>query len=247
MAWVLDLDGVIWLGKKAIPGSTEAVNRLQESGEQVLFVTNNSGRTVKDVEAKLAGFGIEARGGIITSAMAAARLVEPGEKVLGLCGPGMIEALKKRRAIVVQEGFADTVVVGFHDDFDYWRLTAGLQALDKGARLVATNDDVTYPSDDGIRPGAGSILAALVAGSDVIPEVAGKPYEPMCSLIRESVGSEGIVVGDRPDTDGKLARNLEWAFALVLSGVVKKTDLPVNPVPDMVSEDLAGIVESFFK
>ena len=79
MAWALDLDGVVWLGDRAVPGAAGAVARLQKAGEQVLFVTNNSGRTVAEVEARLAGFGIDACGGVVTSAMAAARLVEPGE------------------------------------------------------------------------------------------------------------------------------------------------------------------------
>ena len=82
MAWALDLDGVVWLGTEDIPGAADAVAALQDAGETVLFVTNNSGRRVVDVEAKLASHGIEARGGVITSGMAAAALVEPGEVVL---------------------------------------------------------------------------------------------------------------------------------------------------------------------
>ena len=229
MAWALDLDGVVWLGDRAVPGAAGAVTRLQKAGEQVLFVTNNSGRTVTEVEARLAGFGIDARGGVVTSAMAAARLVEPGETVLGLCGAGAAEELRK--------------VVGFHEDFDYWRLTEGLRALLGGARLVATNDDVSYPAHDGIRPGAGSIVAALVAASGAIPEVAGKPYRPMCDLVLELAGREGVVVGDRPDTDGRLARNLGWSFALVLTGIVGADDIPVDPEADVVATDLAALVE----
>jgi len=243
MAWAHDLDGVVWLGDRAVPGAAGAVARLQKAGEQVLFVTNNSGRTVAEVEARLAGFGIDACGGVVTSAMAAARLVEPGETVLGLCGAGAAEELRKAGANVVTKGAADTVVVGFHEDFDYWRLTEGLRALLGGARLVATNDDVSYPAHDGIRPGAGSILAALVAASGAIPEVAGKPYRPMCDLVLELAGREGVVVGDRPDTDGRLARNLGWSFALVLTGIVGADDIPVDPEADVVATDLAALVE----
>ena len=71
-----------------MPGAAEAVGLLQDAGERVLFVTNNSGRRVLDTEEKLAGLGIDARGGVITSGRAAARLVAPGEGVLGMCGPG---------------------------------------------------------------------------------------------------------------------------------------------------------------
>ena len=88
MAWALDLDGVVWRGTDGVPGSAEAVRLLQESGERVLFVTNNSGRRVVDTVQKLAGLGIDAMGGVVTSGMAAARLVAKSERVLGMCGPG---------------------------------------------------------------------------------------------------------------------------------------------------------------
>jgi 4-nitrophenyl phosphatase len=243
MAWALDLDGVVWLGELAVPGAASAVARLQGVGEQVLFVTNNSRRTVTEVEERLASFGVESRGGVVTSGMAVAQLVEPGETVLGLCGLGTVEELEKVGVTVVSEGSADTVVVGLHEDFDYWGLTEGLRALDGGARLVATNDDVSYPAHDGIRPGAGSILAALVAASGAIPEVAGKPYWPMCDLVRRIAGPDGIVVGDRPDTDGRFARNLGWTFGLVFTGITADDGLPVDPRPDVASADLATLVE----
>ena len=73
MGWALDLDGVVWLGTESIPGVAEAVAALQSAGETVLFVTNNSGRRVSDVENKLASHGIDAQGGVITSAMAASQ------------------------------------------------------------------------------------------------------------------------------------------------------------------------------
>jgi 4-nitrophenyl phosphatase len=242
MGWALDLDGVVWRGTDDVPGAAEAVAALQDAGETVLFVTNNSGRRVVDVEAKLSHHGIDAQGGVVTSGMAAARLVSPGEKVLGLCGPGCREELEARGAEVVRDGPADTVVVGFHEDFDYWRLTAGVQALLGGARLLATNRDVTYPAEDGIRPGAGSIVAALVAATGVEPEVAGKPHQAICDLVLERAGADGVVVGDRPDTDGLLARALGWRFGLVLSGVTTVGDLPIQPTPDTVHPDLAALV-----
>ena len=95
MAWALDLAGVVWRGDRAVPGAAGAVARLQKAGEQVLFVPNNSGRTIAEVETRLAGIGIDACGGVVTSAMATARLVKPGERVLGLCGAGAAEELLK--------------------------------------------------------------------------------------------------------------------------------------------------------
>ncbi|MCH2408830.1 MAG: HAD-IIA family hydrolase [Acidimicrobiales bacterium] len=246
MTWALDLDGVVWLGDKVIQGVGESITFLREKGEQVFFVTNNSGRTVSEVEEKLNSFNIEPNGGVITSAMAMATLLSPDETVLTLCGKGAVEEMEKVGAKPVKDGKADSVVVGFHEDFDYWKLTAALQAIDSGARLLATNDDLTYPSHDGIRPGAGSILASLVAATEAVPEIAGKPYQPMCDLLNELSGGNGIMVGDRPDTDGRFAKNLGWDFGLVLSGVTKKSDLPVDPPHDFLADDLPDMVEQIF-
>ena len=246
MTWALDLDGVVWLGDKVIQGVGESITFLREKGEQVFFVTNNSGRTVTEVEEKLNSFNIEPNGGVITSAMAMATLLSPDETVLTLCGKGAVEEMEKVGAKPVKDGKADSVVVGFHEDFDYWKLTAALQAIDAGARLIATNDDLTYPSHDGIRPGAGSILASLVAATEAVPEIAGKPYQPMCDLLNELSGGNGIMVGDRPDTDGRFAKNLGWDFGLVLSGVTKKSDLPVDPPHDFLADDLPDMVEQLF-
>ena len=195
---------------------------------------------------KLNLFNIEPNGGVITSAMAMATLLSPDETVLTLCGKGAVEEMEKVGAKPVKDGKADSVVVGFHEDFDYWKLTAALQAIDSGARLLATNDDLTYPSHDGIKPGAGSILASLVAATEAVPEIAGKPYQPMCDLLNELSGGNGIMVGDRPDTDGRFAKNLGWDFGLVLSGVTKKSDLPVDPPHDFLADDLPDMVEQIF-
>ena len=246
MTWALDLDGVVWLGDKVIQGVGESITSLREKGEQVFFVTNNSGRTVFEVEEKLNSFNIEPAGGVITSAMAMAPLLSPDETVLTLCGKGAVEEMEKVGAKPVKEGKADSVVVGFHEDYDYWKLTAALQAIDAGARLIATNDDLTYPSHDGIRPGAGSILASLVAATEAVPEIAGKPYQPMCDLLNELSGGSGIMVGDRPDTDGRFAKNLGWDFGLVLSGVTKVSDLPVDPPHDFLANNLPDMVEQIF-
>jgi 4-nitrophenyl phosphatase len=240
--YVLDLDGVVWLAEQPIPGAPEAIARLRDSGERVTFVTNNSSELMADQEAKLARLGIEAAGDVVTSAMAAATLVEPGERVLICAGPGVAEAVECRGADPVRDGLADAVIVGFHRDFDYERLQIAATAVRSGARLLATNDDATYPTPDGVIPGGGSILAAVAVASGAVPVVAGKPYPPMVSLVRALVGPEGVVVGDRPDTDGRFARALGFKFVLVLTGVTSAADLPVDPPPDEVAASLAALV-----
>ena len=246
MAWILDLDGVLWLADEPIPGAPEAVARLRERGQRVLFLTNNSSARVGEYRDKLARFGIAvAEDDLVTSAQAAATLLEPGETALVCAGPGVEEALAARGVRTVRDGGADAVVVGWHRDFDYERLTAAARAVWSGARLVGTNDDPTYPTPEGQIPGGGAILAAVATAGGVEPVVAGKPHPPMVALVRERLGGDldgSMVVGDRPSTDGRMAVALGVPFDLVLSGVTKKEDLPVDPAPARVAPDLAALV-----
>src|SRR5918995_2368099 len=110
VTWVLDLDGVVWLAERPIDGAAGAVARLRQAGERVLFATNNSWARLGDQESKLERMGIPAAGDVVTSAMAAARLVEPGERVLVCGGPGVVEAVASRGAEPVAEGDAAAVI-----------------------------------------------------------------------------------------------------------------------------------------
>lgn len=240
-SWVFDLDGVIWLADQPIAGAGDAVARVRARGDQVAFVSNNSHPTIAEYEAKLEALGIPAAGAVVSSASATAQLIESGETVLVLGGPGVVEAVTGRGATVVDDGDADAVLVGFHREFDYERMRRAASAVRRGARLIATNDDATYPTPDGPIPGAGAILAGIERASGMHAVVAGKPYPPMVSLVRARLGPDGIVVGDRPDTDGRFARALGYRFALVLSGVTGAGDT-VDPQPDVVAADLAALV-----
>jgi HAD superfamily hydrolase (TIGR01450 family) len=247
MPWAIDLDGVMWLGDRPIAGSAEAIGRLRDAGELVLFVTNNSSEPVASVEAKLAAHGVEADGDVLTSAVAAATLVEPGARVLVLGGAGIVEAVEARGAVVVTDEAArqqtpDVVMVGFTRGFDFDRLEAASRAVRQGAHLIGTNTDPTYPTPDGQIPGGGAILAAVATASGREPLVAGKPHRPLAELVRDRLGPTGVMVGDRPDTDGAFARALGYRFALVRTGV---TDTPadLDPAPDVVADDLAHAVD----
>jgi HAD superfamily hydrolase (TIGR01450 family) len=245
MGWVLDLDGVVWLAHAPIAGSVDAVARLRGAGHRLAFVTNNSQAPASQVANRLKDIGIDPGNDVITSAMAVAQLVEPGEQVLVFAGPGVVEALERRGAHVVTTGPADAVVVGKHVDLSYERLRSASRAVRSGARFLATNTDPTYPTGDGLDPGAGALVAAVATAGGREPDaVAGKPHEAMAGLVVKHLGTEGIVVGDVPSTDGMFASNLRYRFALVLSGVTTAVDLPVTPMPWRTFEDLAAVVDA---
>ena len=253
--WALDLDGVVWLADEPIAGAAAAVGRLRDAGHPVVFLTNNSAATVADYLTKLAAHDIPATtDDLVTSAQAAASMLGRGTSALVLGGPGVVEALEDAGVRVTtpdtaasataDNTTADAVVVGFHRDFDYERLTVAMRAIRAGARLIGTNDDATYPTPEGPIPGGGSILAAVAYASGATPTVAGKPNEPLAALVRRRVGTVATMVGDRPSTDGLFARRIGARFALVLSGVTTAAGLPVEPEPDVVAADLAALVDA---
>lgn len=247
--WALDLDGVIWTGAEPIPGSADAVGRLLDAGHDVVFVTNNAASTISQQEEKLASFGIDAVGRVVTSAMAGASMISSGERVLCMGGPGISEAVSNRGALVVEEyhdgdEVPDAVLVGLDPNLSYDRLRGAVQAVLAGARFLATNADPTFPTEHGLYPGAGAIVGAVAAGTGQQPVVGGKPFQPQADLVRSKYGQDGVMVGDRPDTDGLFARALGYRFLLVLTGVTTADDLPTDPVADAVGQNLAELVEA---
>ena len=203
--FALDLDGVIWLADDADPGAADAVRRLQAAGEPVVFVTNNSSQPVGEVEAKLARHGIAATGDVITSAMAAAALLEPGERVLVCGGPGVVEALEGRGAVVVRDGARRRGAGGVPPRL---RLRAAPHRRRGGAgRGAAARDQRrrhlphARRADPGRRgdPRRGRRPPRACARS-----WRASRTRPMVDLVRDRLGERGVMVGDRPDTDGAL-------------------------------------------
>jgi 4-nitrophenyl phosphatase len=255
-----DLDGVIWLAHQPIPGSVEAVKRLQEAGIRVLFVTNNSFSTVAEQESALAHVGIAARGEVVTSAMSAAQPMKKGQRALVCGGPGIVEALTRKGVDVVvaheQPGVNqpfDAVVVGMHKQFTYEVLNDAQRAIRNGAVLIGSNEDPTYPTPAGPIPGGGSLLAAIAAASETSPQVTGKPHQVMADMVREIcfpiTATEMMMIGDRPTTDGAFARQLGCRFGLVLSGVSRGDVVDSNEIhpKDLVAPDLAAVVDALLK
>lgn len=243
-AWVIDLDGVVWLTGEPIPGAGEAVGRLRRAGVRVVFATNNAEPTEATLVERLARAGITATADdLVTSAHAAADMVAVGSTVMAVGGPGLEEALARRGVNVAGAGRldVDAVVVGLTHDFDYGVLSRAALAVRGGARLIGTNEDPTHPTPEGLLPGSGALVAAVATAAQATPSYAGKPHRPMADLIRQRVADIAVVVGDRPATDGRLAERLDVPYALVRSGVLAPGE-PPELEPDVDAADLGALV-----
>jgi 4-nitrophenyl phosphatase len=164
------------------------------------------------------------------------------------------EALDERGVTITEEGPVVAAIVGWNRTFDFDSLSATASAARQAGRLIGTNEDPTHPTPTGLVPGSGALLAAVATASGVVPEVAGKPHQPMVALVQERFGFKAgdrsvAMVGDQPGTDGRLAQRLGLAFGLVDSGVTQPGtatgDVPVaQRAPDfehLVAEALSGV------
>ena len=246
---ICDLDGVVYRGKEAVAGSGVALAALEGAGWKIVFSTNNSSRTPDHVAERIGSITgyMALPEQVVTSAAAAADLLRssrPRSFVLG--GAGVTYALEKVGIPVTRVGSeAEAVVVGLATALTYDWLREAATAVLRGARLVATNSDPTYPAEDGLWPGAGAIVAAVETASGATAEVAGKPFPPMRDLIRKQLGPGPVwVVGDRPDTDLAMALGEPgWHTALVLTGVATR-EQQIDPAPDLIAADLAEVART---
>ncbi len=241
---VLDLDGVVYRGGVAVPGAGDALAVLVDRHD-VLFATNNSRRTPAEVAGAIeraTGVAVDPAT-VLTSALAAAAVADAVPTgVVG--GAGIRAALAERGIPVVDHPDARQVVTGIDFDLSYETLRTASAAIADGARWIATNTDATFPAETGLWPGAGAIVAALAVASGAEPEVAGKPHPPMVSLVGALVGTDAVVVGDRPETDLALAKAGGWTSVLVLSGVTDDpATVPAEFAPDHVVGSLVDVVD----
>jgi 4-nitrophenyl phosphatase len=187
----------------------------------------------------------------LSSAQAAALLVEPGMRAMVCGGEGLREAVAGRGAYVVAphlttepDDHIDTVVVGFYREFTWDIMRRAATAVRNGARLIGANSDPTYPTPNGPIPGGGSVLAAIERASETSAVVAGKPHEPMARLVAQMTDNlppeDMVMIGDRSDTDGAFARLLSCRFTLVLSG---STSAHEASDADFVAADLSEAVD----
>lgn len=222
-----DLDGTLYRGEKPVPHAIEAVRRCRDRG-LVRFVTNNSGLTRAAIAEKLERLGFDAEPEEVygTAWLAGRWCQEQGVRTAFVIGErGLHESLHDAgiQTISDLEPRADVVVAGICRTFDYALLDRAMQHVLRGARLIGTNRDATYPIEDGrFQPGAGAIVSALEVCSGVAPVVLGKPQPTLIEALLLDAGvepSEALVVGDRLDSDIVAGHAAGCDTLLVLTGV----------------------------
>jgi len=249
--FLLDLDGVVYLKYRPIPAALRFIREARGSGRRVIFLTNNSSRTRQQYSTMLTSMGIEcAPQDVVTSAYATATLLaarRPRARVFCVGEDGLVRELQAQGLKVVDDPPVDFVVAGIDFHFTYEKLAKASTMIMKGARFVSTNRDATFPTEEGPRPGAGSIVSAIQTASGRRPLNVGKPNRRMFEAARRILGLDASrigVVGDRMETDILGGIRAGMKTILVLTGVTDPETLRSSKIrPDLVLNTLDEAIE----
>jgi HAD superfamily hydrolase (TIGR01450 family) len=252
-ALLLDLDGTVYRGGEAVPGAVEAIEACRDRGTAVRFVTNNASRKPASVAAHLTELGFRAADEeVSTSSQAGAAVLaerlKPGDQVLVIGTQALADEVTAVGLTTTREFTPEVaaVVQGHSPDTGWRELAEAALAIRNGAFWVACNVDATLPTERGLLPGNGAMVAALRAATDVEPVVAGKPARPlMDQAIRSADARKPLVVGDRLDTDIAGASAAELDALLVLTGVATPAQVlqaSAELRPRYLSADLSGLL-----
>ena len=251
-AVLLDLDGCLWLGDEPVEGAQEAVAALRKAGKALAFLTNDPARSPDEYVRKLWRLGFQASAGeVVTVGIATEHQLAArgGGSAFVIGSQALVDhvALAGMRVVNGTDlaARADVVVVAGHDRFDYGELRTATQAVMRGAQLIATGRDATFPMPDGPWPGTGAVLAAVeTAAGRPADLIIGKPEPPMYEAARAVVGPGRLLaVGDRLDADVAGAHAAGIDSALVLSGVTSALQAArADPKPTYTAPSLASLV-----
>ncbi len=255
--YLIDLDGVIYRGNELLPGAQDFVAWLNANHKKYLFLTNNSFAGETDVIDKLRRLGINTDAGhVLGAGQATVKLIarrSPGANVY-LVGEQPMHEMLEQHGLHPLDDEAENdprrvgvVLVGLDRSFDYKKLTTAILAIRAGAHFVAINRDALLPVVGGYLPGCGTMVAAIAWGSDITPEVIGKP-EP--GLFREALrmldsqSDEAVMIGDGLDVDIKGGQAAGVHTLLVLSGKDSRADLDKSSIkPEYVYDDIAALLK----
>ncbi len=231
-AVLLDLDGTVYQGSRAIEGAAKTIKMLKEKGVRIYYITNSSTKSRNEIVKILEGLGIPAQkkevysSGYITSCYIREKF--PGKTVLCLSSGGMQEELREQGIEIKTDEHADIVTIGLDRTLTYEKLVKAHRAIEAGAFFIASNKDHKFPVEDGFLPGAGSLVTALEYSTGKKAFSIGKPSKQFMQFIlkhEKLLPKECLIVGDNMETDIKLGIASKVDTALVLSGVTHKKHL----------------------
>ena len=250
--WLVDLDGTVYRGEALIPGADTTIAALRAAGRRVAFLSNKPLQTRAEYAAKLTRLGVPAGAAdVVTSSLVLARhlrRLDPGAPVFVIGEPPLQAELAAHGFEVRRDARVRWVVIAFDRTFDYAKLDTALQAVRRGARLIATNPDRTCPTEDGEIPDCAGMTAAVEAVTGRSVEVVvGKPSPIILEVALEGLGvaaGECAIVGDRIETDMVMGKRLGLATVLVLTGVTAAGDPRIAEVgPDLVLPSIRELLE----
>lgn len=229
--YLIDMDGVLYRGSEMIPGADDFVRELRKRDIRFRFLTNNSQRTRRDIVAKLARMGIDVlEEHVYTCAMATAKYLEkqkPKGTAFVIGEGGLLTALHLHGYAIVDHD-PDYVVVGEGRTFNLEQVEAAVRMIFGGAKLIATNMDASCPTQNGIRPGCGAMVAMLETATGVKAFSVGKPSAFMMRAARKELGlgtDQTTMIGDTMETDILGGVQLGFHTVLALTGGTRRADL----------------------
>ncbi len=247
-AWLLDLDGVVYVGHELLPGVREALAQLRDAGKHVRFLTNDPRPTREQLAARLQQLGVEAHvDEIVTCGWATAQLLpELGVQSAYVVGSaGLAEELQRVGIAVTDDGVPDAVVVGADEQLRFLDVVRGCLLIQRGARFIATNADASYPMPFGTVPATGAVVCAIRLATGQRPLVVGKPEPLMFLLALRTLppGSKALVVGDRVESDILGAHRAGLPAVLVANAVPNLPAARDLRRPDAVVRSLVELLE----
>ena len=250
VGFICDMDGVIYHGNKVLPGVREFVGWMISEGKKFVFLTNSAERTPHELSMKLERMGLQVSADhFYTSAMATAEFLNsqnPGCTAYVIGEAALTKALYDQQ-IYMNDVNPDYVVVGETRTYSFEKIEKAIDLVLKGAKLIGTNPDITGPSEKGIIPATGALIAPIEIATGKKAYFVGKP-NPL--IVRHGLqklschGSEIAFIGDRMDTDIIAGIESNIDTVLVLSGVTSQADIGLYPYrPKYVLEGVGDIVK----
>lgn len=242
--FLLDLDGVVYVGDSLLPGAYSTLQRLRKEKTTLRFLTNDPRPTRNDVVDRLEGLGVEAAAHEVVTCgwTTAVYLRENGiESAYVVGSDGLRRELDRAGVRPTNGDDAEAVVVGCDEEIAYPHLKRATQLIHDGAHFVATNEDPTFPTPEGPAPATGTIVAAVRTASGQAPVVVGKPQPEMFeAALGDQDPSDAVMVGDRLDTDILGAQRIGISSLLLRRGNAPRSS-ETNVKPDRVIASLADL------